>query len=65
VERLIRAGGRIMASNPNELTMENSAVVLIDHQPAVALCAPSLRTDVLVTWQRLQDPQRLWECRPC
>src|SRR5215468_7459986 len=37
-----------MASNPNELTMENSAVVLIDHQPAVALCAPSLRTDVLV-----------------
>lgn len=48
MERLIRAGGRIMASNPNELTIENSAVVLIDHQPAVALCAPSLRTDVLV-----------------
>jgi nicotinamidase-related amidase len=37
-----------MAKNPNELTIENSAVVLIDHQPAVALCAPSLRTDVLV-----------------
>lgn len=37
-----------MANNPNELTIENSAVVLIDHQPAVALCAPSLRTDVLV-----------------
>lgn len=48
MERLIRAGGRIMASNANELTIENSAVVLIDHRPAVALCAPSLRTDVLV-----------------
>jgi nicotinamidase-related amidase len=34
--------------NPNELTIDNSALVLIDHQPAVALCAPSLRTDVLV-----------------
>lgn len=34
--------------NPNELTIENSAVVLIDHQPAVALCGPSLRTEVLV-----------------
>ena len=34
--------------NPNELTIENSALVLIDHQPAVALCAPSLRTDVLI-----------------
>ena len=44
MERLIRAGGRIMASNANELT----TVVLIDHRPAVALCAPSLRTDVLV-----------------
>ena len=39
---------RMPAGNPNELTIENSAVVLIDHQPAVALCAPSLRTDVLV-----------------
>jgi len=37
-----------MTKNPNELTIENSAVVLIDHQPAVALCAPSLRQDVLV-----------------
>jgi nicotinamidase-related amidase len=37
-----------MTSNPNELTIQNSAVVLIDHQPAVALCAPSLRTEVLV-----------------
>jgi len=37
-----------MAKNPNELTIQNSAVVLIDHQPAVALCAPSLRQDVLV-----------------
>jgi nicotinamidase-related amidase len=37
-----------MAANPNELTIENSALILIDHQPAVALCAPSLRTDVLI-----------------
>jgi len=35
-------------SNPNQLTIENSALVLIDHEPAVALCAPSLRTEVLV-----------------
>lgn len=35
-------------TNPNELTKENSALVLIDHQPAVALCAPSLPTDALV-----------------
>jgi hypothetical protein len=26
-----------MANNPNELTIENSVVMLIDHQPAVAL----------------------------
>jgi len=38
----------VKSNNPNELTIENSAVVLIDHQPAVALCAPSLRQDVLV-----------------
>ena len=37
-----------MKPNPNELTIENSAVLLIDHQPAVGLCAPSLRADVLV-----------------
>jgi nicotinamidase-related amidase len=37
-----------MTQNPNELTVDNSALLLIDHQPAVALVAPSLRTDVLV-----------------
>ena len=37
-----------MTKNPNELTIENSAVLLIDHQPMVALCGPSLRTDVLI-----------------
>lgn len=42
------SGGARKASNPNELTIENSALVLIDHQPAVALCAPSLRQEVLV-----------------
>lgn len=39
---------RKSGTNPNELTIENSALILIDHQPAVALCAPSLRQDVLV-----------------
>src|SRR5262249_31148018 len=37
-----------MAANPNELTIEDTALILVDHQPAVALCAPSLRTDVLI-----------------
>ena len=36
-----------MTNNPNELTIENSALVLIDHQPAVALSvallAPRMR----------------------
>jgi nicotinamidase-related amidase len=43
-----RSGGAQKGSNPNELTIDNSALVLIDHQPAVALCAPSLRQEVLV-----------------
>jgi len=43
-----REGATMMAANPNELTIENSALILIDHQPAVAVCAPSLRTDVLI-----------------
>ena len=32
-------------TNPNELTIDNSALMLIDHQPAVALCAPALMTE--------------------
>jgi hypothetical protein len=31
-----------MTKNPNELTVENSALLLIDHQPAVALVTPSI-----------------------
>ena len=38
-----------MANNPNELTIENSAVLLIDHQPGIALLCTSLRQDVLVS----------------
>jgi nicotinamidase-related amidase len=34
--------------NPNELTIENSALVLIDQQPMIALVSPSLRQDVLI-----------------
>jgi hypothetical protein len=29
-----------MTNNPNELTLENSALVLIDHQPYIALAVP-------------------------
>ncbi|HEV3310773.1 MAG TPA: isochorismatase family protein [Chloroflexota bacterium] len=37
-----------MTENPNELTIENSAVVLIDHQPFVALSLHSISHDVLI-----------------
>jgi nicotinamidase-related amidase len=37
-----------MMNNPNELTIENSAVVLIDHQPAVGLAVNSIERTVLV-----------------
>ena len=30
------------ANNPNELTIENSVLVLIDHQPWIALIAQSI-----------------------
>ena len=34
--------------NPNELTIENSALVLIDHQPAVGLAVHSIDQGLLV-----------------
>ena len=37
-----------MTTNPNELTVENCALVLIDHQPAIALSTPSLDATVLM-----------------
>jgi nicotinamidase-related amidase len=37
-----------MTSNPNELTIENSALVLIDHQPAVALAVHSIDQSLLI-----------------
>jgi len=36
-------------TNPNELTIENSALVLIDHQPAVGLAVHSIDQGLLVT----------------
>src|SRR6202011_2122300 len=36
-----------MTNNPNELTIENSAVVLIDHQPMVAFALHSIPHDQL------------------
>jgi nicotinamidase-related amidase len=38
-----------MRNNPNELTIENSALVLIDHQPAVGLAVHSIDQGLLVT----------------
>jgi hypothetical protein len=37
-----------MTIHPNELTVDNSAVILIDHQPAVALVASSTPNTVLI-----------------
>lgn len=37
-----------MTNNPNELTIENSALVLIDHQPAVALSLHSIDQALLI-----------------
>jgi nicotinamidase-related amidase len=37
-----------MPDNPNELTIENSALVLIDHQPAVALNVHSIDHGILI-----------------
>jgi hypothetical protein len=39
----------LMTNNPNELTIENSALVLIDHQPAVGLAVHSIDQGLLVT----------------
>ena len=36
------------ASNPNELTIENSVLVLIDHQPWIALIAQSINPTVMI-----------------
>src|SRR5882762_6966927 len=38
-----------MTNNPNELTIENSALILIDHQPAVGLAVHSIDQGLLVT----------------
>ena len=37
-----------MTNNPNELTIENSVLVLIDHQPAVAINVRSINLGLLV-----------------
>jgi nicotinamidase-related amidase len=37
-----------MKNNPNELTIENSALVLIDHQPAVGLAVHSMDQGLLL-----------------
>jgi nicotinamidase-related amidase len=37
-----------MSNNPNELTIENSLVLLIDHQPGVALAIQSIDLGLLV-----------------
>jgi hypothetical protein len=37
-----------MTNNPNELTIENSTLVLIDHQPAIALAVHSIDHGLLI-----------------
>jgi nicotinamidase-related amidase len=37
-----------MTDNPNELTIENSTLVLIDHQPAIALAVHSIDHGLLI-----------------
>jgi nicotinamidase-related amidase len=37
-----------MTANPNELTIENSTLVLIDHQPAIALSVHSIDHGLLI-----------------
>jgi len=37
-----------MTGNPNELTLENSALVLIDHQPAIMMLTPSIDQALLI-----------------
>src|ERR1700730_19036551 len=37
-----------MTDNPNELTIENSVLVLIDHQPAIAFAVHSIDHGVLI-----------------
>ena len=41
-------GQQTMTNNPNELTIENSVLVLIDHQPAVAISVHLLVGGVFV-----------------
>jgi hypothetical protein len=53
-----------MTNNPNELTIENSAVVLIDHQPAVGLAVHSIDQGLLVTTSLVSHGRRrLWASR--
>ena len=55
-----------MKKNPNELTIENSALVLIDHQPAILLLTPSIDQALLITMLRVSPGlQRFWECPSC
>jgi nicotinamidase-related amidase len=44
----IETSRTVMTDNPNELTIENSALVLIDHQPAVGLAVHSIDQGLLV-----------------
>ena len=55
-----------MTKNPNELTIDNSVVILIDHQPWVAFSVhsidPGLMKNNVVA---LAQAAGTWECRPC
>src|SRR4029077_16909331 len=41
--------GGLMSENPNPITIENSVLILIDHQPWVAFSVQSIDTTLLVS----------------
>ena len=44
---------KLVTNNPNELTIENSVLVLIDHQPRVAFAVQSIDRGIATTLARV------------
>jgi nicotinamidase-related amidase len=56
-----------MSTNPNELTIENSVVILIDHQPWVAFAVHSIDPALMINnvAALAQAAREIWVCRSC
>ena len=53
-----------MTNNPNELTIENSVLVLIDHQPWIALMVHSIDPGLMINnVAGLAHPHRSRSCK--